>query len=195
MPARVGIFRDALDRYVSADCAAAVELAAGALACEVVDATPPFQIAAEQLYDAVSAAETRAIIGALGPLGEASPQLQLDRPRGREERAPVPDDARSNGWRPSRPRRRPGSRTFPVLLAPAAAEPAFALGGLDGNVFDLFHHCKLASALGLPAAVVPVALSADGLPIGVQVIGRRGHEAEVLGVARAIEHAPATIAR
>jgi Asp-tRNA(Asn)/Glu-tRNA(Gln) amidotransferase A subunit family amidase len=62
-------------------------------------------------------------------------------------------------------------------------------------VFDLFHHCKLASALGLPAAVVPVSLSAGGLPIGVQVIGRRGHEAEVLAVARAIERQPGTIAR
>ena len=82
-----------------------------------------------------------------------------------------------------------------MLLAPAAAEPAFALGGLEGDVFDLFHHCKLASALGLPAAVVPVALSATGLPIGVQVIGRRGHESEVLGVARAIEIEAGTIAR
>ena len=79
-------------------------------------------------------------------------------------------------------------------LAPAAAEPAFELGGLRGNVFDLFHHCKLASALGLPAAVVPVSLSPGGLPIGVQVIGRRGHEAEVLAVARAIEGEPGTIA-
>ena len=59
VPARVGIFRDALDRYVSAECAAAVEPAAGALACEVVERTPPFQLAAEELFDAVSAAETQ----------------------------------------------------------------------------------------------------------------------------------------
>jgi Asp-tRNA(Asn)/Glu-tRNA(Gln) amidotransferase A subunit family amidase len=82
-----------------------------------------------------------------------------------------------------------------VLLAPAAAAPAFELGRVGSDIFDLFHHCKLASALGLPAAVVPVALSSTGLPIGVQVIGRRSHESEVLAVALAIECATGTIAR
>ena len=141
----------------------------------------------------MSAAETHAIIGELGPLGEASPQLQWIARPSREHRP----------CRSTQPARfaaleAEAERWFeqvPVLLAPAAAEPAFALGGLEGNVFDLFHHCTLASALGLPAAVVPVAASAAGLPIGVQVIGRRGHESEVLGVARAIEIRAGTIAR
>jgi amidase len=193
LPARVGVFRDVLDRHVSGECAAAVEQAAAMLECEVAEVSPPFQLAAERLYDAVSAADTRAILEGLGPLDEASAQLRsihdavADAP-------PVPADAlerlaalerEAAAW----------FEGYPVLLAPAAAEPAFALGGLEGNVFDLFHHCKLASALGLPAAVVPVSISASGLPIGVQVIGRRGHEAEVLSVARAIERMPATIAR
>ena len=193
LPARVGIYRDALDRYVSAECATAVELAAAALACEVVDATPPFQLAAEQLFDAISAGDTRAIIAELGPLDRASAQLQWIA-RAVEGAPPVPADAdaRLSALGQEAARWLDG---IPVLLAPAAAEPAFALGGLAGNVFDLFHHCKLASALGLPAAVVPVSLSSTGLPIGVQVIGRRGYEAEVLGVARAIEQRPATIAR
>ena len=78
---------------------------------------------------------------------------------------------------------------YPVLLCPAAAAPAFALGYGEPEIFDLFHHCKLASALGLPAAVVPVSTSPDGLPVGVQIIGRRGREDEVLAVARAIEAA------
>ena len=60
---------------------------------------------------------------------------------------------------------------------------------VDPALFDAFQHCKLASALGLPAAVVPVGTTAEGLPVGVQVIGRRGREDEVLGVARAIEAA------
>ncbi len=193
VPARVGIFRDALDRSVSAECAAAVETAAAALACEVVDAAPPFQLAAEELFYAVSAAETHAIIGELGPLGEASPQLQWIA-RAVEGAPPVPVDATARFAALEAEAER-WFEQVPVLLAPAAAEPAFALGGLEGNVFDLFHHCTLASALGLPAAVVPVAASAAGLPIGVQVIGRRGHESEVLGVARAIEIRAGTIAR
>ena len=41
--------------------------------------------------------------------------------------------------------------------------------------------------LGNPAAVVPVGRSPDGLPIGVQVIGRPYEEEVVLAVAAAIE--------
>ena len=74
----------------------------------------------------------------------------------------------------------------PILLCPAAATPAFELGYDEPDVFDLFHHCKLASAVGLPAAVVPVATSPEGLPVGVQIVGRRGREDEVLAAARAI---------
>jgi amidase len=191
LPARVGIFRDVLDRPVSAECNAAVEEAAGLLACEVADVNPPFQLVAERLYEAISAADTRGIIEGLGPLDDASPQLRSIAEAVRDA-PPVPVDAlaqlavlehEAEEW----------FAETPVLLAPAAAEPAFELGRLD--VFDLFHHCKLASALGLPAAVVPVSQSAGGLPIGVQVIGRRSHEAEVLAVARAIERTPGTIAR
>ena len=115
--------------------------------------------------------------------------------RRRRGSSAAPVDAAARCSPPSRPRRSAGSSDVPVLLAPAAAEPAFELGGLEGNVFELFHHCTLASALGLPAAVVPVAALGRGLPIGVQVIGRRGHESEVLGVARAIEIRAGTIAR
>jgi amidase len=190
LPARVGVFRDVLDRPISAECEAAVAKAAALLACEVVDVTPPFQLAAERLYETVSAAETRAIIEGLGPLDDASPQLRSIA-EGVRDAPPVPGDAFEQLAVLEREAERWFAGTH-VLLAPAAAEPAFELGRLD--VFDLFHHCKLASALGLPAAVVPVSVSASGLPIGVQVIGRRSHEAEVLAVARAIERAPGTIA-
>jgi amidase len=39
---------------------------------------------------------------------------------------------------------------------------------------------------GHPAAVVPGGLSSEGLPIGVQVVGRRWDDAKVLGIARAV---------
>ena len=185
VPPRVGIFRDALDRPVSAACAAAVARAAGALACDVTETTPPFQLAAEDLYDAASAAETRWLIEALGPLDEASPQLRRIADAVRDA-APLPANAvaRANALERTAA---PWFEEFPVLLAPAAAEQAFELD-TDRDVFGLFDHCKLASALGLPAAVVPAGRATDGLPIGVQVIGRRGCEAAVLAVARAIEH-------
>jgi aspartyl-tRNA(Asn)/glutamyl-tRNA(Gln) amidotransferase subunit A len=40
-----------------------------------------------------------------------------------------------------------------------------------------------------PAASVPCGLSADGLPIGLQIVGARGTDALVLQAARALEQA------
>jgi amidase len=47
---------------------------------------------------------------------------------------------------------------------------------------------------GNPAAVLPVALSAEGLPIGIQVVGRRWDDMRVLAVAEAIERLGLTAA-
>jgi aspartyl-tRNA(Asn)/glutamyl-tRNA(Gln) amidotransferase subunit A len=38
-----------------------------------------------------------------------------------------------------------------------------------------------------PAASVPCGLAANGLPIGVQIVGQLGHDRLVLRVARAVE--------
>ena len=46
-----------------------------------------------------------------------------------------------------------------------------------------------ASLAGLPAISAPGGLSADGLPLGLQVIGRSFDEETVLAVGRAIEQA------
>ena len=43
--------------------------------------------------------------------------------------------------------------------------------------------------LGNPAAAVPVGQSPEGLPIGVQVVGRPWEDEAVLGVAAKIEEA------
>jgi len=45
------------------------------------------------------------------------------------------------------------------------------------------------SLAGLPGMSVPSGLSADGLPLGLQVIGRAWDEATVLAVAAALERA------
>jgi amidase len=45
----------------------------------------------------------------------------------------------------------------------------------------------LANAVGLPAAAVPVLRTEDGLPIGVQLIGGRGRDLEVIAAARTLE--------
>jgi Asp-tRNA(Asn)/Glu-tRNA(Gln) amidotransferase A subunit family amidase len=183
LPSRIGIYRDALDRSVEACCHEAVDEAASRLPAKIVDRTPPFQLEAERLYESLSAAETRETIAGLRPLDDASPhllsiwELVRDAPPFEFDPAVVAElEARAAEWLDE----------VPVLLCPPAASPAFELGYGEPDIFDLFHHCKLASALGLPAAVVPVSASPEGLPVGVQIVGRRGREDEVLAVARAV---------
>ena len=79
-----------------------------------------------------------------------------------------------------------------VVLTPTAPSTAFAIGDkLDDPIAmylnDVF--TVPASLAGLPAVSVPAGLGADGLPLGLQVIGRAFDEARVLRVAGALEQA------
>jgi Asp-tRNA(Asn)/Glu-tRNA(Gln) amidotransferase A subunit family amidase len=83
---------------------------------------------------------------------------------------------------------------YPILLCPAAAVPAFRHGErswqIDGksvDYLDAWSYTEFFNLLGNPAAVVPVSQSAEGLPIGVQIVGRPWEEEQVLAVAAALE--------
>ena len=84
---------------------------------------------------------------------------------------------------------------YPIILAPVAAIPAFAhdhRGGfeVDGRPIDYlkaFSYAQAYNLLGLPAAVVPCGRSPEGLPIGVQVVGRPFEEETVLAAAALLE--------
>jgi|SRR5580658_666296 Asp-tRNA(Asn)/Glu-tRNA(Gln) amidotransferase A subunit family amidase len=83
---------------------------------------------------------------------------------------------------------------YPILLCPAAAIPAFRHGernwqveGKTVHYLDAWSYTEFFNLLGNPAAVVPVAHSPEGLPIGVQIVGRPWEEEEVLTVAAALE--------
>lgn len=56
-------------------------------------------------------------------------------------------------------------------------------------VNDLIGWCEtfLVNFVGNPAASVPAGLSKSGLPIGMQIIGKRHHDEDVLKAARMIE--------
>src|SRR5947208_1900647 len=82
---------------------------------------------------------------------------------------------------------------YPVLLCPVASIPAFRHGErswkIDGQTvqyLDAWSYAEWFNLLGTPAAVVPVAQSAEGLPIGVQISGLPWEEEKVLAVAAAL---------
>jgi len=86
-------------------------------------------------------------------------------------------------------------RNYPILLCPAAAVPAFRHGerswkieGKTVNYLDAWSYAEWFNLLGNPAAVVPVGRSPEGLPIGVQIVGRPWEEEQVLAVAAALEN-------
>lgn len=83
---------------------------------------------------------------------------------------------------------------FPILLCPAAAIPAFRHGerswSIEGKTvkyLDAWSYTEWFNLLGLPGAVVPVSKSNEGLPIGVQLVGRPWEEELVLAVAAELE--------
>jgi amidase len=52
---------------------------------------------------------------------------------------------------------------------------------------SMLNWIAMATALGLPATAIPAGQAADGLPVGVQIIGPRGGDGRTLTVAQAIE--------
>jgi len=85
-------------------------------------------------------------------------------------------------------------RDFPVLLCPVASIPAFHHGErgwtIDGKTvryLDAWSYCEWFNLLGMPAAVVPVGRSPEGLPIGVQIAARPWEEETALTIAEILE--------
>jgi aspartyl-tRNA(Asn)/glutamyl-tRNA(Gln) amidotransferase subunit A len=85
-----------------------------------------------------------------------------------------------------------------VILAPTAPSAAFALGEKMADPLAMYLNDVFAvpaSLAGLPAMSVPGALSRDGLPLGLQIIGRAFDEQGVLGAGLAIEERAGFTAR
>jgi Asp-tRNA(Asn)/Glu-tRNA(Gln) amidotransferase A subunit family amidase len=85
-------------------------------------------------------------------------------------------------------------RKYPVLLCPTAAIPAFRHGEREWQVegktvkyLDAWSYCEWFNLLGFPAVVVPMGRSEEGLPIGVQIVGRPWEEELVLAVASMLD--------
>ena len=85
---------------------------------------------------------------------------------------------------------------YPILLCPVSAGPAFrhkerswTIDGKTVDYPDCFSYSQCFNLLGNPAAVVPMGVSPEGLPIGIQIVGRPWEEERVLAVAACLNRA------
>ena len=85
-----------------------------------------------------------------------------------------------------------------VILAPTAPSAAFALGEKSADPLEMYLNDVFsvpASLAGLPAMSVPAGLNREGLPLGLQLIGRPFDEQAVLNAGLAIETRAGFVAR
>jgi amidase len=87
---------------------------------------------------------------------------------------------------------------FDVLACPVSQVPPFAVDldwvhEIDGvpqeTYLDWMRSAYLISVTGLPAISVPAGFTADGLPVGLQLVGRRRADWHLLSIAAAFEAA------
>ncbi|MCH2555610.1 MAG: Asp-tRNA(Asn)/Glu-tRNA(Gln) amidotransferase subunit GatA [SAR116 cluster bacterium] len=84
--------------------------------------------------------------------------------------------------------------TVDAILTPATPTAAFPVGRkVDDPVTNFLNDVFTvpANLAGLPGMAVPAGLNADGLPLGLQILGRPFDEATLYSIGRVIEHAAA----
>jgi Asp-tRNA(Asn)/Glu-tRNA(Gln) amidotransferase A subunit family amidase len=84
--------------------------------------------------------------------------------------------------------------TTPLIIAPVGAVPAYehdtlkvTVQGKTMGTFRAFGYAQAFNVFDLPAATVAAGRSKEGLPIGVQIVGRPFAEEMVLAVAEIVE--------
>jgi amidase len=95
-----------------------------------------------------------------------------------------------------RERMRPFFERHDVLLTPATARPPVRAGRWEGlsalrtllGMISVYPYCAHWNLTGQPAVVIPAGTSDEGLPLGVQLVGRHGEEARLLALAAQLEN-------
>lgn len=84
--------------------------------------------------------------------------------------------------------------TTPIIIAPVGATPAYehdtlkvTVQGAKMGTFRAFSYAQAFNVFDLPVAVVPAGRANNGLPIGVQIVGRPFAEEMVLAAAEIVE--------
>lgn len=81
-------------------------------------------------------------------------------------------------------------KQYDFLLTPTAPTPAFGIGENVSDPVKMYLSDVMtvpASLAGLPAISIPAGVSGDGLPIGVQLIGKMKADADVIAMASEVE--------
>jgi Asp-tRNA(Asn)/Glu-tRNA(Gln) amidotransferase A subunit family amidase len=185
MPGRCAWFVDDVDPEVAATVEAGASALRG-LGFEAADACPPRFADAASLLAELRAGEGLPEIEWLsrGRMDELSPLVQAElRSEPPPSRAALAGDIEQV---------RAGVLEFlgswQILLMPVAATPAFPIvKGPQPPRAQLDVCTRAVTLLRLPAAVVPCGTSRGGLPIGLQLAGRPGHDEQVLLVASLLE--------
>lgn len=88
--------------------------------------------------------------------------------------------------------------TCDAILTPACPSTAFAFGEKSGDPIEMYLmdvFTVTANLAGLPGIAVPAGLSANGLPLGLQVIGKALDESACFRVGGALEDAAGFVAK
>ena len=164
---------------------------AGGPGCVVEDAEPDF----ERRRRVLRGAARRDVRGRLQ--GDPAPG-QADARRERALRAEPDAGADRAGLRAARRAVRADARVprrYDVFAAPVTQVPAFDVelefpaeiaGVRMGSYLEWFRSCSRITVTSHPAVAVPAGFTADGLPVGLQLVGRARGEAELLRLARAL---------
>jgi amidase len=168
------------------------------LGCEVIDAAPDLS-GADFVFRTWRAFR---FATNLGPLlrqhpGQIGPNVTWNIERGLE--LSVADLGRATLWQAALAERVSAFfDSYEVLACPVTQVVPFDVTldwvhDIDGHpqhtYLDWMASAYLISVTGLPAISVPAGFTPDGLPVGLQLVGRRRADWTLLGVARAVEAA------
>lgn len=168
------------------------------LGCQVSDATPDLA-GGDEVFRTWRALRFATGFGALlrDDPGSLGPDVAWNTERGLE--LTVADLSRATVlWAALADRISAFFTEFDVLACPVSQVPPFAVDldwvhEIDGvpqeTYLDWMRSAYLISVTGLPAISVPAGFTPDGLPVGLQLVGRRRADWDLLSIAAAFEAA------
>lgn len=204
---RVGIVRDVEGAGTDPALLAALDAAAGTLAdagIEIVEITAPELAEAHRLWSLLLLEDMRAMRETMREVGDPDAVAAMEHMFGHavELWGAEPSGAQAlEGWtRRNELLLALGERfaETPVILTPPSAQLPFvdgtdtAGGERTAAMFAAQWPATSLPVLGLPGVTVPTAVTsadANGMPLGVQLVGPRFSEARLLGTAQLIEDA------